>query len=87
MYEEKSVPEKTQDARFWECYVEGTNGGKHVRHYLQAEAEVEAERLARLPNVNGKTVFLFECKAKCKAELSPVKWKTLEIKVSSYLLQ
>ena len=60
--------------RFWECYVEGTSGGQHYRHYF-LDAQIEAERLARLPNVKGKTVYLFECVGKCKVEPELVKWE------------
>ena len=61
--------------RFWECFVEGTGGGQHCRHFSLLEAQREAERLARLSNVNGKTVYLFECIGECKVEQEPVKWE------------
>ena len=61
--------------KFWECYVEGTDGGRHYRHYDIASAEKEAERLARLPSVQGKRVFLYECVGRCQAEPAPVKWE------------
>ncbi len=61
--------------RFYECYVEGTGGGQHYKHYSLTEAESEAERLARLPNVNGKTVYLFECVGKCKVQQTPIIWE------------
>ena len=57
--------------RWWECYVGGTNGGKHYHHWTLENAKKEAERLARLTS---KTVYLFECIGKCKAEEQPVKW-------------
>ena len=61
--------------RFWECYVEGTGGGQHYKHYTLEEAQKEAERLARLFNVKGKTVYLFECVGKCRIEPMPIKWE------------
>ncbi len=60
--------------KFWECYVEGTGGGEHYRHHSLEEAQEEAERLARLPDVEGKTVYVFECVGQCKVEQVPVKW-------------
>ena len=61
--------------KFWECYVEGTDGGKHHKHHTLESAEIEAERLARFSK--GRTVYLFECIGKCKAEQLPVKWEIL----------
>ena len=61
--------------RFWECYVEGTNGGRHYKHFELPLAEKEAERLATLPNNQGKTVYLFECIGKCRIEPFRVKWE------------
>ena len=39
------------------------------------ESEKEAERLAGLPSNQGKTVYLFKCVGKCKAEPVSVKWE------------
>ncbi len=64
--------------RFWICWVEGTDGGIHYRHYSLETAEKEAERLVRLPYNQGKTVYLFECIGKCKVEQTPVKWEIPE---------
>ncbi len=64
------LPEQSQ--RWWECYVEGTDGGRHYRHYSLEVAQKEAERLARL---TGETVYLFECIGVCQIEEMPVKWK------------
>lgn len=61
--------------RYWLCWVENTGGGQHYRHYSLGEAQAEAERLARLPNVNGKTVSLFECIGRCQIEEMPIKWE------------
>ncbi len=59
--------------KFWECYVEGTSGGQHYKHYSLEEAQAEAERLAR--KEEGKTVYLFECVGKCRVEPLPIKWE------------
>jgi hypothetical protein len=69
-----SCPEEYPLEKFWECYVEGTDGGRHYKWDTLEGAQIEAERLARLPNVHGKTVYLFECVGKCKVEPIPVKW-------------
>lgn len=61
--------------RFWVCWVEGTDGGMHYRHYSLGAAQDEAERLAQLPNAKGKMVYLYECIGKCYVELSPVIWE------------
>ncbi len=57
--------------KHWECYVEGSDGGRHYHHWTEPGARVEAERLARL---SGRTVYLFECIGQCRAEPIPVKW-------------
>ena len=62
-------------AKFWLCRVEGTNGGIHYKHHTLAEAQKEAERLAKLPDVRGKKVHLFEWIGDCYVESSPVKWE------------
>ena len=54
---------------WWECYIEGTDGGKHYHHWTLLSAQTEAERLARL---TGKIVYIFECIGKCKAD---IKWE------------
>ncbi len=59
--------------RFYECYVEGTNGGRYYRHYTLQDAQTEAERLAR--KEQGKAVYVFQCIGKCRAEPTPVRWK------------
>ncbi len=61
--------------RFFECYVEGTDGGRHDHHWTLQGAQTEAERLARIPDNVGKCVYLFECVGKCKVEQTPVKWE------------
>ena len=61
--------------KFWTCYVEGTNGGKHKRHYDIEEAAHEAERLARK---EGKNVYLFLCIGVCYAEERPITWEVIK---------
>jgi len=63
---------------FWVCYVEGTNGGRHYRHRDFDLAWKEAERLARLPDVQGKQVYLLECIGTCKLDPLPIKWEIPE---------
>lgn len=58
--------------KFWECYVEGTDGGRHYRHYTLESAQTEAERLARL---TGGIVYVFEFVGKCRIEPTPIKWE------------
>ena len=58
--------------RFWVCYVDGTDGGRHCRHYILEEAQKEAERLTR--KEIGKVVYLLECVGKCKVKQTPVEW-------------
>lgn len=53
----------------WICYVEGTDGGRHLQQFSLEVAEGEAVRLARL---TGKRVYLYECKGVCKVQ--PVIW-------------
>jgi len=63
--------------KFWECYVEGTDGGRHYKHWTLEGAQVEAERLARL--AEGRAVYLrqVECIGLCRAEPISVKWEGL----------
>ena len=59
--------------KFWLCYIEGTNGGSHYRHYNLYAAQKEAERLAHINP--SKAVYLLECIGKCKVIENPVKWE------------
>ena len=61
--------------KFWIIFVEHTDGGRHYRHSTLGAAQIEAERLARLPENQGLYVFIFECVGKCKTEIPPVKWE------------
>jgi hypothetical protein len=54
---------------WWECYVEGTDGGRHYHHLTLRSAKKEAERLAQLTE---ETVYIFECVGKCK---SSIEWE------------
>ena len=58
---------KPRMERFWICYVEGSDGGEHYKHFDLDHAEEEAERLAKL---RGKPVYLLECIGKCYAEVT-----------------
>ena len=73
-YTDRTKEEDKPMRRFWECYVEGTDGGKHFKHRTLESAQGEAERLARLPDVEGRVVYLFECVGVCSMKLLPVKW-------------
>ncbi len=64
---------KLSPLKFWPCYVEGTNGGVHYKHYNLHAARKEAERLARINP--GKSVYLLECIGKCKVPLIQVEWE------------
>ena len=75
LYEINTRNRKKRMVSFWICWVEGTNGGTHYRHYTLENAEMEAERLAGLPDVQGERVYIFECIGICYQELSPVKWE------------
>ena len=73
----KDEPAKTpynKIEKHWECYVEGSDGGRHYHHRTLTGARTEAERLASLSSNQGKTVYLFECIGKCRVEPSPVSW-------------
>jgi len=63
---------------FWLCWVGGTDGGFHYRHYTFEGALIEAERLARLPDNRGKYVYVLEASNRCKVEPCPVKWEAPE---------
>ena len=58
----------------WICYVEGTDGGKKYRHRTLESAQIEADRLARLPNVKGKRVYVYEYKGSCQVIEQPITW-------------
>ena len=66
---------KPRMEKFWIIFVEHTDGGRHYRHNTLEKAQTEAERLARLPENQGKGVYLFRCIGKCKKEESPIRWE------------
>lgn len=57
---------------FWNCWVEGTNGGIYHKHALYHEAEREAERLAQL-NM-GRKVYIMESMGYCIIPKAPIEW-------------
>ncbi len=60
--------------RFWNCWVEGTEGGNHIKHWHYEIAKEEAERLARLPENRGKTVYVMGGVSYCKVPTQPIEW-------------
>ena len=75
----QELGEENNMKKFWLCYVEGTDiHGGFYRHSSLPHAADEAERLARLPNVRGKAVYVFECKGKCTINTAPVIWTGIE---------
>ncbi len=72
---------RTSDGRFckeregfWNCYVEGTSGGIHFNHQTYASAQMEAERLARLPENRGRNVYVMQAITYCQSPETPVEW-------------
>ena len=61
--------------RHWICYVEGTDGGRRFPHPTLESASTEAKRLARLPNVNGKKVHIYEWLGACQVSQQPITWE------------
>ncbi len=72
LYEINTRNRRERMKRFWLCYVEGTDGGIHYKHFSLELAQQEVERLAKL---TGRTVYIFECIGKCKMEEAPIKWE------------
>ncbi len=60
--------------KFWNCFVEGSNGGIHFMHSTRLDACQEAERLARQPQNKGKKVFVMEGGVYCLVPETPVEW-------------
>ncbi len=72
-----SEPEKRDQMNwspFFTCFVEGTNGGNHVRHHNQNIARVETERLSGQSWNLGKKVYVMKAVAYCESTKPEVKW-------------
>jgi len=52
--------------KFWNCWVEGTNGGLHYKHATLGAAQEEAERLQRLFGNKDRKVYVMELVAYCE---------------------
>ena len=63
---------------FWLCFVEGTYGGFHFKHYTLEAAKKEAERLAQLPDNKGKQVYVLGVIGSCEVPETPVTWTYFE---------
>jgi hypothetical protein len=63
---------KTEDT-FYCLYVDGTGGFAH-KHYTQAEAMKEAERLAKQGRNRGQKVHVLKAIASCEVPETPVQW-------------
>lgn len=61
--------------RFWICVVSGVVAKYPHAHATPPEAQHEAERLAQLPDNQGKTVHLFECIGKCRVIKPMAYWE------------
>jgi hypothetical protein len=61
---------------FYMLYVEGRSA-PNVVHTGREEAEQEAERLARLKDNLGRSVYILQPIKCCKVEVPPVKWEKL----------
>lgn len=64
--------------KFWNIWVEGTDGGYHHKHINEGAAMEEAERLARSSNVKGRKVYVMELIACCEVPETPVEWHHVE---------
>ena len=62
--------------RYWNCYVEGTDGGRHYHHWTLESAIIEAKRLARLSQ--GRKVYVLEVVGFCEVPEPPVEWHQFE---------
>jgi len=62
------------DYKFWNVWVEGTDGGYHNKHTTLESARQEAERLARIPSNKGQKVFVVECVCWCEVPEAPIEW-------------
>jgi len=63
--------------KFWNCLVEGTDGGYHYKHETLDQAIEEAKRLARQPYNKGKKVFVLEATGYCEVPETPVEYHNM----------
>ncbi len=61
--------------RFWLCWVEWSDGGRHYKHWTREGAETECKRLAKLPGNAGKYVYILEFYKRCRVAPVPVEWE------------
>jgi hypothetical protein len=62
---------------FWLCWVDGGNGGYGFQHSTFESAKSESERLAKLPDIQGKKVYVLNC---CGATIyKPTQWESVDI--------
>jgi hypothetical protein len=57
--------------KFWCCYIEGP-GGCGQKFPTKVLARLDAERLAKLPNMNGRKVYILEAVEYYQIEHPPV---------------
>jgi hypothetical protein len=75
---DKDICGLSQFKPFWMCWVVGNVCAPFdasYAHYDLEEAQIEAERLSRLPANKMKEVYLLECIGKCKVDPLPVVWE------------
>ncbi len=56
--------------KFWMCWVSPHKGSPMKRHPYQADAAIEAIRLARLPDNIGKKVYVLEATEYVKVDVN-----------------
>jgi len=64
------------DQTFWMCYVQGAHTPTYF-YLTEAAARKEAERLASLPDNQGRRVFLLKAVAMCVAP-PIIEWKEVK---------
>ena len=62
--------------KFWMVWIKGKSGPTH-QHFTADEARLEAERLLRLPENQGRKAFILECVSIGAIESPPVIWRTV----------
>ena len=76
---EKQVKEIVE--KFWMIYVEGQRPPVW-RHFTLELASDEAERLSRLPENQGKKVFVLEAVKCCRFDPTPTTWLPINVDLS-----